>query len=70
MKLELTKSELQGLKRALDVYLAQQDFEVARTHKREYRHDLVLDHEVLEALRQRIALVLEPTPSEAPAVVP
>lgn len=66
MLLELTHKEAQELQQALDVYLAEMDFEVARTHKRDYRHGLVVDREVLLALRRRLEAL---TGREQPDVV-
>ncbi|MBI5543946.1 MAG: hypothetical protein HY901_08675 [Deltaproteobacteria bacterium] len=54
MNLELSGTEALELKRALDIYLAEQAFEVARTHERKYRHDLVVDNDALEAIRKRL----------------
>ncbi|MGC4115477.1 MAG: hypothetical protein QM765_12910 [Myxococcales bacterium] len=58
MLLELTNKDARELQQALEIYLAEMDFEVARTEEREYRHDLVVDREVLEALKARVEALL------------
>ena len=58
MLLDLTTREAQELERALNVYLVEMDFEVARTDRREYRHDLMVDREALGEVRRRIEAML------------
>lgn len=68
MILELSRTEASELKRALDIYLSEQAFELARTRQREYRHDLVIDQNALEGLRRRLNehLAAEPPMAAAP----
>ncbi len=58
MLLELTNREAQELRQALEIYLAEMDFEVARTHERKYRHGLVVDRELLETIKARVEALL------------
>jgi hypothetical protein len=61
--MELDEREVVALMRALDSYLPELEFEMARVKLERHRHDLVeLDH-VLRRLRERLgAAGVEPAP--------
>jgi hypothetical protein len=63
MQIELDEREVVALMRALDRYLPELEFELARIKLERHRHDLVeLDH-TLRRLRERLgAAGVEPTP--------
>ncbi|HLU66310.1 MAG TPA: hypothetical protein VKZ63_08530 [Kofleriaceae bacterium] len=55
MNLHLTAGEARLLLEALDRYLPELEFELARVKRERYRHDLVELDEVLLRLRERLA---------------
>jgi len=55
MQLTISTEEAQALREALDVYLPELDFELARTEKHPLEHVLRVRYDRLVALRDRVS---------------
>jgi len=56
MGITLTDEEARALKRALDIFLPELDYDVARIDRVRDRHELAQVDEVLRSLRVRLAV--------------
>lgn len=54
MNVEMTEAQVQALHRALNDYLSQLEFELARTEQREARMQLRAQYDVLDEIRRHL----------------